>query len=107
MLGRGTASTRLKQPAASQQWHDGKHFCACSQFKDGEEVGQIITQDVACHGDDIVARFDLFAGEAHGGFGGHRSDVQPCGVVIGQVLIDFGDDIGIVGAVGIEPEDGG
>ena len=38
--------------------------------------------------------------------GGEDADVEAVGVVVGQVGLDLGDQVGVVGAVGVEPEHG-
>ena len=42
------------------------------------------------------------------GFGGREdADVEAGGVVVLEIGFDLGDDLGVVGAVFVEPEDGG
>ena len=47
MFGRRTAGTSFVQAAASEQRHDGQHLCTRAQLKNREEIGKVVTQNIA------------------------------------------------------------
>ena len=107
MLGRRAAGAGLEQATAAQQGHDGEHLGAGAQFDDGEQVGQVVAQHVAGDGDGVLARADALAGDLHGLHRREDPDVQATGVMVLQIGLHLGDDLGIVGPVLVKPEDGG
>ena len=54
------ACTRLKQTTALHQLYNRQHLGRCRQFKDGEEIGQVIAQHIACDGDMVLTCADRF-----------------------------------------------
>ena len=55
-----SARTRFEQAAAVHQRHDGQHFRGGAYFQNGEQVGQVIPEDIARHGDGVLAFDDAF-----------------------------------------------
>ena len=105
MLGRGAAGTGLEQAAAVHQRHDGEHLGAGAELHDREQVGQVVAQHVAGHRDGVLALADALQRDLHRFYRRQDADVQTAGVVILEVGLDLLDQLGIVGAVGVEPED--
>ena len=55
----GTAGAGFEQAATLHQGHDGKHLGRGAELEDGEEVGEVVTQDVAGHRDCVESAADL------------------------------------------------
>ena len=100
------AGAGLEQAAAVEQGHDREHPRAGAQLEDGEQVGQVVTQHVAGHRDGVLAAADALQRELHGLDGRHDADVEVGEIVLVQVDADLRDDLGVVAAVLVEPEDG-
>jgi len=107
VFGGGAAGAGFEEAAAVHEGNDGEHLGAGADFEDGEEISQIVAEDVAGDADGIEAFDDAFEGELAGVGGGEHADVEAGGVVGGEVFFDLGDDFAVVGAGWIEPEDGG
>ncbi len=60
MLWCRTARAGFKHAAAVHQFHDRQHLGGGAQFQDREQVGQIVAQHVARHGDRVFALADRF-----------------------------------------------
>jgi len=56
----GTASAGFKEAAAIHQGNDREHLSARSDFKDREEVGEIVAQDIAGDGNRVFACLHAF-----------------------------------------------
>ena len=54
----------LEQPTTIHQRNDGEHLRAGAQLKNREEVGEVVTQHVASHGNRVFPGADAFDGEA-------------------------------------------
>ena len=106
VLGRRAAGPRLEEAAAGEQRDDREHLGARAQLEDREEVGEVVTQDVARDRDGVLAGADLLEAEGHRVDGREDLDLEALGVVLRQVLLDLGDDLGVVGAGLVEEEDG-
>ena len=100
------ARTRFVHAAACHQRHDRQHFGAGSEFHDGEQVGQIIAQDVSGDGDGVQPANDALQAIAHGTHLGHVLNIQARGVVVFEVFIHLLDELVLMGAVRVEPEHG-
>ena len=98
VLGRRAAGSGLEQAAAVDQRHDGEHLGRRAEFEDREQVGQVVTQHVAGDRDGVLAPADPLQREGDGLDRSLDLDVQAVGVVLGQVLLDLGDQVGVVGA---------
>jgi hypothetical protein len=107
VLRRGAAGTGLEEAAAVHQRDDGQHLGARADLEDREEVGVVVAQDVAGDGDGVLAEDDALEREGQASAGGEDAEVEAGGVVVFEVLLDLGDDLGVVGAGFVEPEDGG
>ncbi len=55
VLGRGAAGAGFEQAAAVHQRDDGEHLGAGADFEDGEEVGEVVAQDIAGDRDGVLA----------------------------------------------------
>ena len=107
VLGCRAAGPGLEEATAVHQRHDGEHLGAGAELEDGEEVGVVVTQDVAGHRDRVLALADPLDGELRGVGGGEDADVEALGVVLLEVFLDLRDEVGVVGAGLVEPEDRG
>ena len=107
VLRRGTAGTGLEQPAAVHERDDGKHLRAGAEFEDREQVGEVVAQDVAGDGNGVLAVFEPFEGELGGFRGSENPDVEAAGVVVGEIGLHLADDLRVVRAVFVQPENGG
>ncbi len=105
VLGGRAAGAGLEQAATGQQRDDGEHLGAGAQFHDREEVGQVVAQHVAGHRDGVLPLADPGQGELHGIDRRHDVELQPFGVMVLQIFLDLGDDVGVVRPVLVEPED--
>ena len=103
----GAAGAGFEESAAVHERDDGEHLRGGADFKNGKEVGKVIAQDVAGNGDRVQPLDETFQGEGAGLGGSEDAEVEAGGVVILQVGFDFCNEPGVVGAVFIEPEDGG
>ena len=101
------AGAGLEHAATVEQGDDREHLGAGAQFQDGEEVGEVVAQDVAGYGDGVLAGPAAGDGGLHGIERGQDADVKAGGVVFGQVLFYLFEQLGVVGAVGVKPENGG
>ena len=106
VLGGRASRAGLKQATAIHQGHDAQHFGRGAHLKDGEEVCQVVTQHIARHRNGVQAFHDAFQGEGGRFGGGEDVQFQPIRIVLRQVRLHLGDELGVVGAVGIEPEHG-
>jgi hypothetical protein len=100
VLGRRTAGAGLVHAATGHQGNDGEHLGAGAQFHDREEVGQVVTQDVAGHRNGVEAANDPLQRVAHGAHLGHVLDVETAGVVILEVGLDLLDQLGFMRTIG-------
>ena len=107
VLRSGTTGTGFKESAAVHEGNDGEHLGRGADFEDREEVGVVIAQDVAGDGNGVLALDNALQREGAGLGGRKDAEVEAGGVVVLQVGLDLGDDLGVVGAVLVEPEDGG
>ena len=96
VLWRGPTGSSLEEAAASQEGHDGEHFCARSELKDWKEIRVVVTQDVAGDADGIIS----CASPGDGCFaclgGCCDGEVEAFRIVILQVLVDLSNEIRIV-----------
>ncbi len=106
VFGGGAACAGFEEAAAVHEGDDGEHFGGGSDFEDGEEVGEVVAEDISGDGDGIEALGDALEGDEAGLGGWEDGDVEAGGVVVGEVGFYFGDDLCVVGACFIEPEDG-
>mmetsp|Transcript_33551 Transcript_33551/g.84233 ORF Transcript_33551/g.84233 Transcript_33551/m.84233 type:complete len:624 (+) Transcript_33551:506-2377(+) len=107
VLWRRAACAGLKQAAPCKQRHDGQHLGGRAQLQDGEQVGEVVAQHVACDGDGVLARAGALARGGHGLAGGQDADVHARGVVRRDVFLHLGDEYRVVRAARVQPEDGG
>ena len=107
MLRRGAAGPGLEEAAAVHERDDREHLGAGADLEDREEVGEVIAEDIPRDGDRVLPLDDALKAEGAGLGGSKDADVESLGVVVGEVGFHFGDQPGVVGALLIEPEDGG
>src|SRR6185312_11761658 len=81
VIWRGTAGAGFEEAAAVHEGNDGEHLGAGADFEDGEEVGEVIAEDVAGDADGVLTFDDALEGDL-AGFGGRADgDVETFGVV--------------------------
>ena len=105
MLGRRTTGAGFKQATAIQQRHNGEHLGRGAEFHDREQIRQIITQHIPGDGNGIQALADTVERELHRLNRFQDADIEPGSVVILQVFLNLLDQLSIMGALGIQPED--
>ena len=66
VFGGGATGTGFVHAAARHQGHDRQHLGAGAKFHDREQVGQVITQDVAGDRDRVQATNDTLQRVTHG-----------------------------------------
>ena len=107
MFRRRATGTGFEKPATIHQRHDRKHLRAGADFEDREKVGEVIAQHIAGDGDRVFAFHDALEAEEAGVGRCEDADVEALGVVVLEVGFDLGDELRVVGACAIEPEDCG
>ena len=107
MFGRRAAGSGFKKAAAVQQGDDREHFCAGPDFKNWEQVREVVPQDIPRHRNRIVSLFNPFQREPRRLRRRHDPDVETFRVVIRQVAIDLLDQLRVVCPVLVQPEDRG
>ena len=96
---------RFVEATTSHKRHDGEHLCRSTDFKNREEVREVVAHHVARHANRIKAslgtlhRFDDSLAWAH------NLDVETLEVMFRQVGFDLLLDFAVVSAFRIEPED--
>ena len=106
VLGRRAASAGFEQAAAGHQRHDRQHLRAGAEFEDREEVGQVVAQHVAGDGNGVQPGADAFQRETCRIDRREDAQIETVGVVILQVTFDLLDELRVVRALAVEPEDG-
>src|SRR3954452_6911035 len=98
MFRSGSSGAGLEESTAVQQRNDRKHFGARADFKNWEQISEIVTQDVARDRNRIFAFLDPLEREPRGLCRGHDPDVESIGIVIFQITLNLLDEFRIVGA---------
>mmetsp|Transcript_2304 Transcript_2304/g.6413 ORF Transcript_2304/g.6413 Transcript_2304/m.6413 type:complete len:658 (-) Transcript_2304:455-2428(-) len=104
VLGGGPTGARLEEAAALEERDDGEHLGRGAELDDGEQVGEVVTQNVARGGDDVLALADVGAAPGHSVLRSTDGNVQTLGVVVLEVLLHLADEDGVVSAGLVEPE---
>ena len=104
MLGRRAARAGLEQPAAVHQRHDREHLRARAELEDREQVGEVVAQHVAGDRDRVLAAAAPLEREARRLGDRQDLDLEPVGVVLGEVALDLREHLGVVRARLVEPE---
>ena len=99
VLGRRAAGTGLEKTAARQQRNNRQHLGRGAELHDRKQVGQVITQHVAGDGDRVLPLANALERKLDRFDRRQNADVEPRGVLILQVLLDFGDHLGVVRAL--------
>ena len=107
VLGGAAAGSGFEEAATVHEGNNGEHLGGGAELEDGEEVGEVVAQDVAGDADGVLAGLEALEGEVGGVDGGEILNFEATGVVVGEVGVDLFDEVGVVGAVFVEPEDGG
>jgi len=76
VFGRAAAGAGFEEAAASHQGDDGEHFGAGADFQDGEEVGEVVAEDVAGDANCVLAGAEAGEGGAAGVGGRHDAEVE-------------------------------
>ena len=104
VLGRRAACAGFVHAATGHQRNDRQHLGAGAEFHDGEQVGQVVAQNIAGSADGVLSANHAFKGVTHGTHLAHDLDVQTRGVVLVQVHLDFSDKLGLMRTIDIQPE---
>src|SRR5699024_257617 len=99
-------STGVKLTAASHQRNNRDHLCRGAELQNWEQVGVVVTQNVTGNGDGVLAATDALDSDLGCLDWGEDFNVQALSVVVARVLIDQVDEVAVVCALGVEPEDG-
>ena len=91
VFGGRAAGAGLEQAAAVDQRHHRQHLGRGAEFEDREQVGQVVPQHVAGDRDGVLALADPVQRVRDRLDRGLDRDVQTVGVVVGQILLDLGD----------------
>ena len=106
VLGRRAAGAGLEHAAARQQRNDRQHLGRGAELHDREQVGQVIPQNVAGDGNRVLALANPLERKLHRVDRRQNADVEPLGILVLQVRLDLGDELGVVRAILVEPEHG-
>src|SRR5215471_17728719 len=98
VLRRRASGARFKHTSSVHQGNDGKHLGARSYFENRKKVRQVIAEDVTSYRDRVLARLQALQRKPRCGFRRHDLDLQPLGIVIGQVLPNLPDQLRIMSA---------
>ena len=99
-----TARAGLKQTTTLHQLHDRQHLGRGGQFQDREQIGEVVAQNVAGDRDGVFALPDRLKRRA--GCFARGEDLELVGHAFGfQNRGDVFDQLGIMGAVCVQPED--
>ena len=98
-LWRGTSRTRFVHAAARKHRHNVEHLGAGSQLQERPKVRQVISEDVACHGDSVETCGGTLTRSPHRLRGRHNLDVKTGGVVVLEVPLYLLDKYLIMSAV--------
>merc|ERR1712088_976289 len=93
MLGSRATSSGLQEDSTSQERDDGQHLGRGSQLEDGEEVSEVISEDIASAGDRVQSLPGSGAGDGAGISRLGELDIHPVSVVIIEVLGHQGDQV--------------
>ena len=105
VLGRRAAGAGLEQPAALHQRDDRLHLRARPELEDREQVGEVVAQDVAGDRDRVLAAAGPLEREPRRRGDVEDLDLQAVGIELGERRADLGEQLGVVGACLVEPED--
>ena len=92
------AGAGLEEPAAVDERHDRQHLGAGAELHDREQVGEVVAQHVAGAADGVLAAADALERARHRVDRRLDLDLEAVGVVVGQVRLHLGDEVGVVGA---------
>lgn len=70
VFGGAAAGSGFEEAAAVHEGDDGEHFGGGAELEDGEEVGEVVAEDVAGDADGVLAGLESLEGELGGGGGG-------------------------------------
>merc|ERR1719397_1019465 len=105
MFRRRATRTSLEENPTGQQRDDGEHLRGSSELEDGEQVSEVVPEHVTGAGDGVEPLPGAGAGYGAGLGWGDELNVQSGGVVCSHVLVHQPDQVSIVSAGGVKPED--
>src|SRR6478735_607128 len=106
VLRRRTAGAGFEETSAVHERNDRKHFGAGADFENREEVREVVAKHVARDGDGVLAGLEALEGEFAGFRRSEHADVQTLGVMLREVNLHLRENLRVVGALLIEPENG-
>mmetsp|Transcript_18856 Transcript_18856/g.21070 ORF Transcript_18856/g.21070 Transcript_18856/m.21070 type:complete len:283 (-) Transcript_18856:944-1792(-) len=107
MLGGRASSSGLEQPPASHERNDRQHLGGRADLENWEQVGVVVPENIAGHGHGVVTLSEETQGELARRHWIQDLDVQTLGVVLGKVGFHLLDELGVMSALGVQPEHGG
>ena len=87
MLGSRATRTSFKKTATCDKGNDGQHFCAGSQLENREQIGQVITKNIARGTDGVFTFFCALKSMLHGIDRSHDLYIQSIRIMIFQVNV--------------------
>src|SRR4051812_37088556 len=106
MFRSGAAGAGFVEAAAFEERNDGQHLRAGTEFENRKQIRQVVAQHVACYGNTIESLAYKLERRANGFNGGQDPNVETGCVMVFQVDPGLRDQIRIVRAILIQPEDG-
>ena len=98
------AGAGLEEPATVQERDDGEHARAGADLQDGEEIGEIVPEDVPGDRDGVLTSADPLQRVLHGLDRGEDLHRQAGGVLGLQIALHLADELGVVRPLPVQPE---
>src|SRR5688572_14657799 len=105
VLRRGTAGAGFIEATTGQQRNNRQHLGARAELENGEEIREVVAQDVPGDGDGVLSFANALQSRAHRLDRRLNPDVEPGRVVILEIALSFFDHVPVMAAIRIEPED--
>mmetsp|Transcript_113322 Transcript_113322/g.218170 ORF Transcript_113322/g.218170 Transcript_113322/m.218170 type:complete len:255 (+) Transcript_113322:512-1276(+) len=86
--------------------YDRKHLRTGTQLQDGEEVGEVVPEHIACDGNSVQAIFSSLKCDTHSFDRGHDLNVQALWLEFRQVGLDPLHQNDVMGAGRVQPKNG-
>ncbi len=102
-----SSGASLEESAPLHQGNNRKHLCARPHLEDGEEVGKVISENVAGNRNGVFTLSDSFQRKLSGFKRSQHAKIETIGIVIIEILIDLFNELSVVGSRVVEPEHGG
>ena len=100
----GPSGTGFKKSTSFHQWYNGEHPGTGPEFKDGEEVGEVVPEHITGGRNGVLSSSNALKTETHGFHRSEDSQVEPLSVFLFQAVVDFFNEAGVVLPLWVEPE---